>query len=178
MEPKISGRCAHKRSARGSCRSRSRVTLDLFGRGNQRFSRQYLECRHVSAHANRKFRRAGAAPASLLEDVLHNAVLKRVVRDDADAPSRIEPAHRCLEAALENVELMVDLDAYRLEALARGVMPVSARRRGNPRFDGLDELSRGLDGAQLRRRTISRAILSANFSSPYTRRIRARSASL
>ena len=50
---------------------------------------------------------------------------------------------------LENIELMVDLDAYRLEALARGVMPVSARRRGNPRFDGLDELSRGLDGAEL-----------------------------
>ena len=110
--------------------------------------------------------------------LLDDAILKRVVRDDAYATSRVQPTNRRLEAAFEHIELMVDLDANRLEA-AFGRMPsVPTRRRRYTGFDRLDEVSRRLERRHLptthdlTRDLASELLLSINA------KIRARSASV
>ena len=71
-----------------------------------------LDYRHVSAHAHRNVRRAGATLRKLLEQAFHDAVLQRMVGDDADAATGVQPADRGLEAALKDIELMVDPVSY------------------------------------------------------------------
>ena len=50
---------------------------------------------------------------------------------------------------VQHVELVVHLDAQRLERLAGRVSPVAAPRGGDAGLDGLDQLERRLDGLAL-----------------------------
>ena len=81
--------------------------------------------------------------------MLDDAILKRVVSDDADPAAGVGPANRRPQAAVEYVELVVDLDAQGLESLARRVSAAAPRGRGDSLLDHVHELEGGLDGGLL-----------------------------
>ena len=113
------------------------VALELLLARHEWLASLHANDRHVSAHADRQVWRAGATLGELVEEVLHDAVLKRVVADDADAATGICPANRRLQPPLEHLELVVNLDAQGLEGLARRVPSLAACRRGDAGLDGV-----------------------------------------
>ena len=156
--------------------SRPWVGRDLLVRGDEGLAGPDLEYRHVPADTDGEIGRAGATPRELCEYVLDDAVLKRVVGDDADPAARVRPPDRRPKAAIEDVELVVDLDAQGLEGLARG-MPAGAPGRGGDAATSTSWRVVSM-GALALSSTTFRAMRAAYFSSPYRRRIRVRSASL
>ena len=110
------------------------------------------------------------------ECLLDQPVLQRVVGLDDDAASDADRVDGGGDPRRSTARLVVDLHPQRLEG-ALGRMPTGA-----PRGAGISAYSRPtwqadvVNGAFSRSRTTAAAILRANFSSPYSRRIRVRSA--
>src|SRR5690606_32288204 len=90
----------------------TRVARDLLVAGGERLLRQDLE--------------AGAVE----EEALDDPVLERVVSDHDQASVGDEEARRALEALAQGAQLVVDVDAQRLERAAGGVLAARARRVG------------------------------------------------
>ena len=75
-----------------------------------------------------------------MEHILDDAVLKRVVADHADAPAGVRPADGSFQAAFQNVELAVHLDAQGLERALGRVSAGAARACRDGRLDDVDQL--------------------------------------
>ena len=78
--------------------------------------------------------------------MLDDAVLEAVVADHADPATLVGPSDGRLQALLEHVKLVVDLDAQGLEGLARGMSAVAPVGRGDRGLDDVDKLEGRLDG--------------------------------
>ena len=103
-----------------------------------------------AADAGREVGRAGAAVLLRAQELLDDPVLERVERDHAEPAAGPQHLERRRQRALERAELVVDLDAQRLEdALCRMAL-TEPGRRGDRRLDRLDELARALERAALR----------------------------
>src|SRR5262249_53690755 len=85
-----------------------------------------------------------AGARGLAKDALRPAILARVIREDDDAPARLEEIDRGAEPLLERGDLVVDEDLQRLERAPRRVDAREPRavRLGHD----LRELRRRLDG--------------------------------
>jgi hypothetical protein len=80
----------------------------------------------------------------LPQAILHDAVLTRVVREDRDAAAGSEHVDGLVDAAGQDVELAVDLDANGLEgALRRMAAATTGRRRDGVAHDGRELDGRG-----------------------------------
>src|SRR5438067_466360 len=99
----------------------------------------------VTADANRKVGRAGAAPLALAQEVLDDPVFERVEGDDREPSARAKHCERRGQRRLERAELVVDGYAQCLEDPFRGMSFAEARRRGDRSPDRVDELARALE---------------------------------
>ena len=125
----------------GANDTRSALSVRAFGRP----SAYDLEYRHVAAHAHRNLRRTRAPLAHLLKVVLYDTVLERVIRDDADASSRVEPPGGGVKPSLKHIEFVIDLDANGLETFLGRVPTMPTSGSWDTRLDDLDKLAGGLD---------------------------------
>src|SRR5699024_8358855 len=73
--------------------------------------------RLFAADTDRRLWRAGAANRVGMEHLLDNSVLQRVEGDDAEPAARVQPLKTALDALLEVIQLVVDLDADCLKGL-------------------------------------------------------------
>ena len=94
-----------------------------------------------------KLRRARAAARPLAQEALHDPVLERVEADHREPTARPKHLECRGKARLERLELVVDLDAERLEDALRRMPLAEAGRRGDRRPDDVDELAGALDRA-------------------------------
>ena len=94
---------------------RARIAVHLGIRRPQRPPRQHLQRRTRPADALRQPRRAQAHARVAPEGVLDHAVLERVIRDDGEASASVQPRDGGREKSGERRQLLVDLDAQRLE---------------------------------------------------------------
>ena len=122
--------------------------------------------RQVARHVGR---------GDLGERALGDAVLERVVGQDDDATAGRQDLERGRQGAAADAELVVDLDAQRLE---RPLGRVAARATRGAGMDvRMRSTSRALlvNGSRARSATTASAMRLANFSSPYSRSTLARS---
>ena len=75
----------------------------------------------LSAHADRKFRRAGAGIFIPPESLFHNSVLQRMKCDDADSSAVCKKVNHPVKGIAENVQFPVDLDGIAWKVLLAGV---------------------------------------------------------
>ena len=81
--------------------------------------------------------------------VLYDTVLERVIRDDADASTRVEPPCGGVKPSLEHIEFVIDLDANGLETFLGWVSAMPTSGSGDTSLDDLDKLTGGLDRLML-----------------------------
>ena len=109
-------RYAARRHARSRALRARGLRRDLLARAAVTALRVHaLAERHGAAHADRLARRTRARIAPVAECVLHHAVLARVIRDHRHCAARRETVAQRGQRALERPELVVHLNANRLE---------------------------------------------------------------
>src|SRR5207249_10645913 len=107
------------------------VARDLRGARADRTARRRAYLRLRTADADREVRRARAALLLPPQELLHDPVLERVERDDAEAALRPEELQGGRQGPLERAELVVDVDPQGLEDALRGVTLAEAGGRGH-----------------------------------------------
>src|SRR5581483_11660975 len=122
-----------------------RIARDLGRRRANRTPRRRPQHGLGPARAERELRRARAAVLLSAQEALDDPVLERVERDDGEAALRTEDLDRRRQRALERSELVVHLDAERLEHALRRVPVAEPRRRRDRVLDRLDEVARPLE---------------------------------
>ena len=156
--------CGVRRPGGGSCRVRcscceppgrpqpgaagARVVGHLLLAGDAvagRPTRASRGCAAADAHG--ELGRADAALPLARHEALDDAVLERVVADDAEPPVRREQVEAGLERGRQRLQLAVDLDAQRLEDPRGGMdAPPPGVRAGAAAAMTLGQLRRRLDG--------------------------------
>src|SRR5258706_6709414 len=124
------------------------VVGDLGEGGADRLLRDERDDASPRADADGERGRARAALGVLLESVLHDPVLERVVREDGETRAERETLDRVVEEALQVDELPVRRDAESLEDARRRVLLAEAFRTGR-RDDDLAEPPRRRDRGRL-----------------------------
>src|SRR6478672_11233871 len=105
-------------------RLRTRVACDLRRRRADRPSRRRAQRRAGAAGTDRELGRTRAPVFLVAQEALDDPILERVEGDDREASVRPEHLERRRERALQRAELVVHLDAQRLEdALGRVAFP-------------------------------------------------------
>ena len=125
-----------------------------------RAARRRAHRRLRPADADREVGRARAALLLAAQELLDEPVLERVERDHAEPPAGAQHLERRRQRALDGAELVVHLDAERLEDALRRMALAEARRRRNRGLDHLDEVAGALErllAAPLRDRARDRA---------------------
>src|SRR5438046_2509074 len=97
------------------CRPRARVRGNLLRIGNDGLLGQDATERAPATGAYRLPRRANAVAGPLAERVLDDAILARVVRDDAQLAAGLERVAQLRQRGGERIELFVDRDPQRLK---------------------------------------------------------------
>src|SRR5581483_10010173 len=121
---------------------------------------------HGPADARQPGRARAVTVGRVAERLLHDPVLAGVVTENRTPAARGKRVDGLSERVRENHELVVDLDAERLERTLRGMSAPAAGRCGNGVADHLREVSRrgdrssGDDGARDPRRVALVAVVA------------------
>src|SRR5581483_7395556 len=98
-----------------------------------------------AADAHREVGRAGAALLLRPQEALHDPVLERMERDHSEASARPQHLERRGQRPLDGAELVVDLDAERLEDALRRVALAEACGRRDRGLHDLYEVAGALE---------------------------------
>src|SRR5690242_18543872 len=136
---------AHLRADPQTGRLRARIARDLGSGRTDGTARCRTHHGLGAADADREVGRARAALLLPAEELLDDPVLERVEGDDGEAPARPQHLERGRQRALDRAELVVHLDAERLEHPLRRVPLAEAGGRRHRVLDDFDEIAGALE---------------------------------